>query len=470
MSAVRQRKSEAQESLGDSVKMTASLAKAEDAAHQGYDFGGPIGALGMMTGFPVLMWYLYISSTYYDGLFAWPAAGQTWSEFGLQLWHYWLQGCFPTWQAWAMLWIFLGIQAVFYVTLPGVWGYGLPLAHLGNKALPYYCNAVYSFYTTIVLAFVLHVTGLFPMYTLIDRFGEVMSVAIFSGIGISFGLYFWTLYMGHEHRMSGNFIYDVFMGANLNPRTGIIDWKMFFEVRLPWFILFFTSLSAAVKQYEVYGYVTPQVMFVLYAHWLYANACSKGEELIITTWDMFFEKFGFMLIFWNMAGVPFTYAHCTLFLINHKPEDYEWSTTYNVFLFVLITVSYYFFDVANSQKNRFRQQRLGTMIKRNTFPQLPWQTIKNPTFIKCKNGSTLLTSGVYGWCRKPNYTADFTMCLTWALMCGIASPLPYFYPVFFFLVLIHRAYRDFERLERKYGEDYEEFKRQVPWIFIPYVF
>lgn len=187
---------------------------------------------------------------------------------------------------------------------------------------------------------------------------------------------------------------------------------MFFEVRLPWFILFFTSLSAAVKQYETYGYVTPQVMFVLYAHWLYANACSKGEELIITTWDMFFEKFGFMLIFWNMAGVPFTYAHCTLFLINHKPEDYEWSTAYNVFLFVTITVSYYFFDIANSQKNRFRQQRLGTMIKRNTFPSCPGKPSR--TLLSSSARTVLLFS--------PPVSTAGAESLTTPLISSCASP------------------------------------------------
>lgn len=54
---------------------------------------------------------------------------------------------------------------------------------------------------------------------------------------------------------------------------------------------------------------------------LYINACAKGEHMIPQTvrplrwfamiytytarsrqWDMFHEKFGFMLIFWNMAG------------------------------------------------------------------------------------------------------------------------------------------------------------------------
>ena len=45
--------------------------------------------------------------------------------------------------------------------------------------------------------------------------------------------------------------------------------------------------------------------FMCLATWLYLNACGKGEELIPQTWDMFHEKWGFLVIFWNFAGVPF---------------------------------------------------------------------------------------------------------------------------------------------------------------------
>jgi delta24(24(1))-sterol reductase len=85
--------------------------------------------------------------------------------------------------------------------------------------------------------------------------------------------------------MTGVFLYDFFMGAELNPRLlKWLDFKMFFEVRMPWFILFFMSLAAATKQYEEYGYVAPEIAFVLMAHFLYANACCKGEQLITTSW------------------------------------------------------------------------------------------------------------------------------------------------------------------------------------------
>ena len=44
-----------------------------------------------------------------------------------------------------------------------------------------------------------------------------------------------------------------------------------------------------------------------------------------------------------------------------------------------------------------------------------------------------------------NYVADWIMSFSWGLVVGTASPIPYFYSVFFITVLIHRTTRDFER-------------------------
>ncbi|KAI5819076.1 ergosterol biosynthesis ERG4/ERG24 [Pyronema omphalodes] len=434
------------------------------------EFGGVFGTSMVMLGFPLLMWYMWIGQAYYNSQLPWPEPGQPIVDFVKDLYVKATICAYPTLKAWFVYWAFLAYQCVLYIVLPGVWAKGNPIPHRDNIRLDYFCNALWSFWVTVFTAAGLHITGIFKITDLIDNFGEYMSVGIFSGIIVSFVAYYSALARGAEHRMTGYFIYDFFMGAELNPRIfGIVDLKMFFEVRLPWFLLFLISIGAAVKQYETYGYVTPQVCFFLLAHWLYANACGKGEELIVTTWDMSHEKWGFMLIFWNMAGVPLTYCHGVLYLARHAPSEYQWSVGYNTFLFIMLLCAYYVFDTCNSQKNRFRQQERGTLLKRKAFPQLPWQTIENPTFIKCEAG-TLLTSGWYGLARKVHYTADFFQMMSWGLICGFASPLPWFLPSFFMAMILHRAKRDTDRCAAKYGPAWEEYKRQVPYLFIPYVF
>lgn len=168
--------------------------------------------------------------------------------------------------------------------MPGVMSEGRPLYHEGGRKLPYFCSAYTSFYATLFVTAVLHMTGAFPLTTLIDEFGSIMSVAIISGFLASVAVYLQAFIRGTTTRLSGSIVYDFFMGAELNPRIGILDFKMFYEVRIPWFILFLITCSAAVRQYETYGYVSAEVLFLVMAHYLYANACAKGEEKIITSW------------------------------------------------------------------------------------------------------------------------------------------------------------------------------------------
>lgn len=96
---------------------------------------------------------------------------------------------------------------------------------------------------------------------------------------------------------------------------------------------------------------------------LYINACAKGEHMIPQTvraavpshtgqnpgidrsrtaqWDMFHEKFGFMLIFWNMAGVPFTYCYPVIYMARSDPSTYRYPVWVNVAMYVTLLGAYY---------------------------------------------------------------------------------------------------------------------------------
>ena len=150
--------------------------------------------------------------------------------------------------------------------MPGFKQEGLPVPSLGYKTLIYNCNALWSLYATMATAAALHLSGIFRLTEIIDNYGPLMTVAMIWGFAVSFGMYFVAVATGTQMRMSGNFIYDVFMGASLNPRIGPIDLKMWAEVRIPWNITFFLAVSGACKQYETYGYVTPVCIHVISCH------------------------------------------------------------------------------------------------------------------------------------------------------------------------------------------------------------
>ncbi|KAH7402181.1 c-24(28) sterol reductase [Phaeosphaeria sp. MPI-PUGE-AT-0046c] len=431
------------------------------------EFGGSFGAASLIVGFPLLMWYMWIGATYYDGHWPVPAADQTWMGFVRDLCTLVVDGAYPTQKAWMTYWVFFLIEAVMYCYMPGILSKGRPLRHENNKRLPYYCSAYTSWYATLALAVALHFTGFYPLRTLIDEFGSIMSVAIFSGFLNSIIVYVRALVHGRTHRLTGYHIYDFFMGAELNPRIGILDFKMFYEVRIPWFILFFITASATVRQYETYGYVSVEMIFLLLSHFMYANTCAKAEQLIITSWDMYFENLGFMLTFWNMAGVPFTYCHCALYLANHDPAEYRWSKPALAAFFMVYIFMYWMWDTSNGQKNSFRQQERGQLIERKAFPHMPWTVIKNPRAIETKAGDRILVDGWFRIVRKPNYVPDMFFSMSWGLITGFGSPFPWFYFVFFMIMIIHRARRDIRRCRNKYGEAWAQYEKEVPYLFIP---
>ena len=69
--------------------------------------------------------------------------------------------------------------------------------------------------------------------------------------------------------------------------------------------------------------------------------------------------------------------------------------------------------------------------------------------------------------RKINYTGDWLMGLSWCAVCGFGSIVPYFYAIYFAILLIHRAMRDDDECLHKYGADWLAYKKQVKNLFIP---
>jgi delta24(24(1))-sterol reductase len=84
-----------------------------------------------------------------------------------------------------------------------------------------------------------------------------------------------------------------------------------------------------------------------------------------------------------------------------------------------------------------------------------------------EDGDILFVDGWYGLARKVHYSCDMFFALSWALITGFDSPLPWFYPVFFAVMIGHRAMRDINKCKTKYGATWAEYEKQVPSLFIP---
>ena len=78
-----------------------------------------------------------------------------------------------------------------------------------------------------------------------------------------------------------------------------------------------------------------------------------------------------------------------------------------------------------------------------------------------------MTSGWWGIARHLNYFGDLLMALAWCLPTGFGSVLPYFYIIYFTILLVHRERRDHEMCADKYGKDWEAYCEKVRYRIVP---
>lgn len=293
---------------------------------------------------------------------------------------------------------------------------------------------------------------------------------------------------------SGNLLYDWFIGRELSPRVvipliGEVDIKEWCELRpgmMGWIVL---NAAWCAQQYRNYGYVTDSSVCITVVQALYVVDSWWFEPAILTTMDITTDGFGMMLAFGDLVWVPFVYSQQTRYLSMHPLSLGPIGLAAMV---SLIGLGFFIFRSANNEKNAFR-----------TNPSDP--SVAHLKYIQTKTGSRLLTTGWWGVARHINYLGDWIQSWPYCLPTGLAGyqimaagslvedsvgafvlndgrqviqgsakgwaiPITYFYVVYFAVLLIHRDRRDDEKCHRKYGDDWEKYKKAVPYRIIPGIY
>ena len=137
------------------------------------------------------------------------------------------------------------------------------------------------------------------------------------------------------------------------------------------------------------------------------------------------------------------------------PQQLSWP--FAALCFAVAFAGFYVFRAANAQKDTFRNQ-----------PDDP--SVSGLPFIRTKTGSRLLTGGWWGLSRHMNYLGDWLLAVGMSLPTGFVTPVTYFYPLYFAVLLLHRERRDHEKCARKYGDDWAQYCRAVPYRIVPFLY
>uniref|UniRef100_UPI00358F34FA delta(14)-sterol reductase LBR-like n=1 Tax=Myxine glutinosa TaxID=7769 RepID=UPI00358F34FA len=332
---------------------------------------------------------------------------------------------------------------------------GLPLRN-GEK-LKYRVNGFHALVLTAIAVGLARYCGA-DLALLCDHVLHFAVSATLVSFMLSLFLYYHALHVPSSELApaanTGNPIYDWFLGHELNPRFGSFDLKYFCELRpglIGWALL---DVAYLLKEEQQRGAVSFPMVLVCCFQLLYIGDALWNEECLLSTMDIVREGFGFMLAFGDLAWVPIVYSLQGVFLLSH-PRNLHWTAA--ILIFLLKAAGYMVFRGSNSEKNTFRKN-----------PKDP--RVSNLLTIPTSTGKQLLISGWWGILRHPNYLGDLMMALSWSLPCGFTHVLPYFYVVYFGMLLVHRAARDELQCQRKYGAAWQVYCRRVPYRIIPFLY
>lgn len=407
----------------------------------------------------------------------------------------------------SVLWTlaYYGFSLLLQAFLPGKTVEGTKLR--SGAKLQYKFNAFESAFIALALAAIgTSFRGAdFGLWTFIwENYVQLLTVNMLIAFSLACFVYHrsFSVKAGNHHKRelalggkTGNVIYDWFIGRELNPRVnlpilGMIDIKVFCELRPGMLGYILLDLAFAAHQYKTHGYISDSMVLIVFFQSLYVMDALYMESSMLTTMDITTDGFGFMLAFGDLVWLPFVYSLQARYLAVY-PVNLGLLGIGGVL--AIQGLGFYIFRSANNQKNRFR-----------TDPSDP--RVSHLESIKTKAGTRLLTTGWWGIARHINYTGDIIMSFSYCLPTGIAgyiinyntitpgakflSPeglrirtnvtqgeargwgilITYFYILYFIILLVHRERRDEEKCKRKYGADWEEYKEKVPWRLIPGIY
>eukprot|EP01123_Difflugia_compressa_P015595 TRINITY_DN885_c1_g1_i1.p1 TRINITY_DN885_c1_g1~~TRINITY_DN885_c1_g1_i1.p1 ORF type:complete len:462 (+),score=43.77 TRINITY_DN885_c1_g1_i1:57-1442(+) len=362
-----------------------------------------------------------------------------------------------------IVWYFL--HTLLYVFLPGkAYGQNTPA---GNR-LEYNVNGLKAWVITHIFFGLCVVAGVISPTIVYDNWGPLLFIANVWGFVLSTFCYLkakWFPTYPEDSKFTGNIIYDYVMGVELNPRIGVLDFKLFFNGRPGiggWNII---NLSFMAAQYKMYGEITNSMYLVTFLHVLYILDFFWNEVWYLSTIDIHHDHFGWYLGWGDSVWLPFTYTLQGFYLTVHP---YKMSTPEFLFVLLLGLSGYVIFRLANEQKTYFRTtplEKCKIWGKQPTFIEASYTTADGQ-----EHQSNLLTSGFWGLSRHFNYFGDLLISFAYCACCGYHHLLPYWYIIFMTGLLIGRVGRDNTRLKEKYGKKWDEYCKIVRWKILPYVY
>lgn len=350
---------------------------------------------------------------------------------------------------WAIFVLVLGLQ----VLMPARQIKGYARDEISNEPLAYRLNGLPVFIVVVAVWLVAGFTGLMPFEWLWQhRWNGVAGAFVLALIASA------AVLLGVPARATP-WLRDYFLGRRENPRmiNGQVDAKMYL------YVVGATLLELNLLSFAAHHVLShpadPSPGVVLYVGLFTWFICDYlvFERVHLYTYDLFAERLGFKLIWGCLVFYPYFYAVGLWAVADFfNPGSSPW---YLVFSAVVFFAGWMFARGANMQKYYFKRDPSQVFL--GGFKP---QTISD-------GERHILCSGFWGVSRHVNYMGEVLMAVGLTLALGWPLLLvPWFYPLYYVLLLGTRERDDDRRCEEKYGKLWHRYREKVPWRIVPYVY
>jgi 7-dehydrocholesterol reductase len=380
------------------------------------------------------------------------------------IWQTWRSILLGSPTAWAVLAIFASTELAFMRLLPGRRCEGPP-SPAGDIPV-YKANGVAAFVLTLTLFVLCSVgLGLFPATIIYDHFGEILGALNIFALLFCVCLCLKGLYApsGTDHGSNGNPIFNYYWGTELYPRILGWDIKMFITCRFAMMGWTLILLSFCAKQHEIYGAVSDSMMVAVALQLFYVAKFFWWETGYLRSLDIMHDRAGFYLCWACMVWLPAVYTCSTFYLVRH-PNHLGALLAGALLIVGCGAILMNFSADAQRQDVRAAQGAVRIWGRAPILVHARYTTSTGET-----KTSILLASGWWGIARHFHYVPEVIAAFCWTLPALFDNSLPYLYPVFLVVLLVHRVFRNAERCAAKYRADWRVYCQKVPYLLVPRV-
>lgn len=306
-------------------------------------------------------------------------------------------------------------------------------------------------------------TELMPLLTLLNSTALVLSALLFVKGVVS------PSTPDHGAPPGTPFLFRLYWGEELYPNIFGIDLKHFIICRIGMMSWFFFTLSFSLSGSS--SFPTPAMTASATLSLLYVAKFFLSFEVpgYMSAADIAVDRFGFMLSWGTISFMPLCHSLQVLHLVRGSGVlQMSWLACYSWIAFGLIMI-WLNLD-ADTQRHHVRAALKAN--KKITIWGKAVEVIRAPYVDSSgkQYENFLLVCGYHGIIRHFHYLPDIVLLFLYCAPAGFSHPLTFTY--FFYLtgLLVDRCQRIDARCKAKYGSQWDEYVKRVPYKLIPGVF